>query len=469
MPSSIPGNTERPLRVAVVGAGPAGFYAAEALLKRPSLAVEIDLIERLPAPFGLLRYGVAPDHPKIKSIAVAYERIAADPRVRFLGNVGVRVQGDGESGALTIEDLLAHYDQVVVTTGCETDRRLGIPGEDLEGSLAATRFVAWYNGHPDHVDLDVKLNMDRVVVVGIGDVALDLARILLRNPEELATTDITDAALQALRGSRVREVVLLARRGPAQTAFAAKEFEDVLELDGVEVCTDVELVRGDLEHADPHAGTERHLLEVLSRSSASPPKPSARRLILRFLTSPVEVVGEDGRVIGVRVEKNELITDEDGKTSARGSGCYETLSAGLVLRSVGYRGVALEGMPFDEGKGVVPSREGRVVRGDEIYPRLYVAGWIKRGATGVVGTNKADAAATVTRMLEDLPTLPEKDAEGVGRAKIDELLRSRKVDVISWEDWTRIDARERERGAATAKVREKFTTTAAALAAARQQ
>lgn len=461
MPNTTPlPHLGRPLRVAVVGAGPAGFYTVEALLKRPGLDVDIDLFERLPAPYGLLRYGVAPDHPKIKSISVAYDRIADDPRVRYLGNVPV-----GDDG-LAVDELLAHYDQVVFATGCETDRHLGVAGEELAGSHPATAFVAWYNGHPDFVALPVDLSVERAVVVGIGDVALDLARMLLRDPEDLATTDITDEALAVLRGSSVREVVILARRGPAQAAFAAKEMEDIIELPGVRVVVDHAFVQSDLDAMDPHAGHDRHKLEVLARAATLPVREGDRRLVIRFLVSPAEIVGRDGRVTAVRIEHNEIVHDADGHASARGTGRFEDIDAGLVVRSVGYRGVAIAGLPFDERQGIVPNLDGRVLSEGTPVPGLYVAGWIKRGANGVVGTNKADAAATVARMLEDLVEQPLHEASVVSREAIDGLLRDRGLRVVTWEGWKRIDSCERERGAKAGKPREKLTSVAALVEAA---
>jgi ferredoxin--NADP+ reductase len=459
--SSAPlGSAERPLRVAVVGAGPAGFYTAEALLKQAGLHVDVDLLERLPAPYGLLRYGVAPDHPKIKGISAAYDRIAADARVRFLGNVDV---GHGPVG---VADLLACYDRVVFAIGCETDRHLGIRGEDLDGSHPATSFVAWYNGHPDHAALPVRFESERAVVVGIGDVAMDLARILLRDPEDLASTDIADRALAILRGSRVREVVILARRGPAQAAFAAKELEDIGELPGVDVHVDVPQVRADLAAMDPHAGHDRHKLEVLAALGEKPKTPAHKRLVLRFLASPSEIVGDGGRVGGVVVEETELVRDSDGRVSARGTGRLERLDTGLVVHSVGYRGVAVPGLPFDESHGILPNSDGRLLDGATVMPRLYAAGWIKRGASGVVGTNKGDAAATVARLVEDLASGSPLDAGEVGRAAIDGLLRARAVRVVSWEGWKAIDRAERERGQAAGKVREKFSSIEELLAAA---
>lgn len=460
MPPASPGSPERPLRVAVVGAGPAGFYTAEALLKQSAVQVDIDLVERLPAPYGLLRYGVAPDHPKIKGISAAYDRIAADRRVRFVGNVDV---GHGSVG---VSDLAACYDQVVFAIGCETDRHLGIPGEQLAGSHPATSFVAWYNGHPDHVALPVNLASERAVVVGIGDVAMDLARILLRNPEDLAGTDITSQALGILRGSRVREVLVLARRGPAQAAFAAKELEDIGELAGVDVHVDTALVRADLAAMDVHAGHDRHKLEVLAALGEAPKTPDHKRLVVRFLASPVEILGDGARVTGVRVEATEIRTDAEGHATAHGTGCFETIETGLVVHSVGYRGVPVPGLPFDDRSGTIPNADGRIVDGAAVVPNLYAAGWIKRGASGVVGTNKGDAAATVQRMLEDVGGLAAKPSNEVARAAFDDLLRRRGIRTVTWEGWQAIDRVERERGKSAGKVREKLTSFDELLAAA---
>jgi len=454
------GSPDRPLRVAVVGAGPAGFYTVEALLKHPEVRVDVDLFERLPAPYGLLRYGVAPDHPKIKSVSVAYDRLAEDARVRFLGNVAV---GTNDLG---VDDLVAHYDQVVLATGCETDRRLGIDGEDLAGSHCATSFVAWYNGHPDFTDLSVDLGVETAVVVGIGDVAMDLARMLLRDPADLASTDIAANALETLKRSRIRRVVILARRGPAEAAFAAKELEDITELPGLGMTVDARLVREALATVDPHDAHEKHKLEVLARLVDGGTPEASKHLEIRFLASPVAILGDAGRVVAVRIEHNEIADAEGGGRIARGTGRFEEIAAGLVLRSVGYLGVPIPGLPFDARRGIVPNSEGRVLADSGVLAGVYVAGWIKRGASGVVGTNKGDAASTVTRMLEDLPQLPQRDAAVVSRDAVDALLSARGVRVVTWEDWKRIDVAERERGGAAGKVREKFTRVDEMLKAA---
>jgi len=450
------GNPERPLRVAVVGSGPAGFYTADSLVKHKQINAEVDLFERLPAPYGLVRYGVAPDHQKIKSVTAAYDKLCENPKLRFFGNVHVG-QRD-----VSVDELVAHYDQVVFAVGCETDRHLGIAGEELAGSHPATSFVAWYNGHPDFTDYGVELDCERATIVGVGDVAMDLTRMLLQPHEELAKTDITGNALEVFKRSRVREVVLLARRGPAQAAFAAKELEDIVEMPGIDVIIDHQHVRADIDSGEEHDGLTKRKLEYLSTLATRKTGGGDRRMIFRFLTSPVEIVGDGGRVTGLRLEHNELVKDEKGRTSARGTGRFETIPAGLVFRSVGYRGVPIAGLPFDEKQGIVPNTDGRVQKNGEVLPNVYVSGWIKRGPSGVIGTNKSDAAATVQKMVEDIAgrTAPPRPKEA-----IDELLRARGVRVITWADWRRIDRLERERGAALGKVRDKLTSLPDVLSA----
>ncbi|HEX4335701.1 MAG TPA: FAD-dependent oxidoreductase [Polyangiaceae bacterium] len=450
------GNQERPLRVAVVGSGPAGFYTAESLVKHKQVVAEVDLFERLPAPYGLVRYGVAPDHQKIKSVTAAYDKLCENPKLRFFGNVHVG-QRD-----VSVEELVAYYDQVVFAVGCETDRHLGIPGEELAGSHPATSFVGWYNGHPDFVDYPVSLDGERALVVGVGDVAMDLTRMLLQPPAELAKTDIDRRALAVFERSRVREVVLLARRGPAQAAFAAKELEDIVEMPGIDVVIDHEHVRADIESGEEHDVLTKRKLEYMATLATRKVGNGDRRMIFRFLTSPVEVVGDGGKVTGLRVEHNELVKDHKGRSSARGTGRLETFDTGLVFRSVGYRGVPIAGLPFDEKQGIVPNLEGRVLRGGEVLPRVYVSGWIKRGPSGVIGTNKSDAAATVQKMVEDLAglTAPARPKEA-----IDALLASRGVRVVTLDDWHRIDRIERERGASLGKVRDKLTSLEDVLSA----
>jgi ferredoxin--NADP+ reductase len=444
------GSADCPLRVAVVGAGPAGFYTADALVKHDEPAVSVDIFERLPAPYGLVRYGVAPDHQKIKSVTKAYDKTARHPRVRFLGNVRV-CEGD-----LSMDELLTHYDQVVFCVGCETDRHLGIPGEDLVGSHPATSFVAWYNGHPSFLDYDVSLDAERAVIVGVGDVAMDLARMLTKTPEDLAQTDISDPALEVFRSSRVREVVVLARRGPGQAAFAPKELEDIVELPNVDVVVspaDIEAGRDTEATLDGLAKRKLAYLESLAGSQ----RTGAPRVVdLRFCWSPVRILGEGGRVTAVEIERNRLEVSDSGRVSARGTGERETLPAGLVFRSVGYRGVPLEGVPFHDAWGIIPNEAGRVTRDGAVWPRVYCSGWIKRGPSGVIGTNKSDAAATVTAMLEDAAALDPGERTPKSPDAIDALLASRSVRVVSFTDWKRLDEMEIRAGKASGRIRQKM-------------
>ncbi|HJQ50479.1 MAG TPA: FAD-dependent oxidoreductase, partial [Gaiellaceae bacterium] len=366
------------MRVAVVGSGPAGFYAAGALLSADPPA-EVDMIERLPTPWGLVRLGVAPDHPKLKSVSRAFERIAEQPGFRFLGNV--------EFGRdLEHADLVRLYDAVIYAVGAQTDRRLGIPGEDLPGSWAATEFVAWYNGHPDYQELAFDLSVERVVVIGNGNVALDLARMLALTHDELEPTDATDASIEAIASSPIREIVVVGRRGPSQAAFTTPELQEMGELAGADVVVDA----SDLEGAQPSGTNAERNVAVLKEFAARKPEGKPRRVVFRFFESPVAILGEE-RVEGVELVRNELDADERAVPTDE----HETLQCGLVFRSVGYHGVELPGVPFDARSGIIPNEGGRV------EPGVYCAGWIKRGPTGVIGTNKKDATETVELLLAD--------------------------------------------------------------------
>jgi ferredoxin/flavodoxin---NADP+ reductase len=424
------------LRVAVVGSGPAGFYAAGALLAA-DLPVEVDLIERLPTPWGLVRLGVAPDHPKIKSVSRAFERIALQPGFRFLGNVEV---GRDVQHA----ELLDLYDAVVYAVGAQSDRRMGIPGEDLPGSWAATEFVAWYNGHPDFQHLEFDLSGERAVVIGNGNVAVDVARMLALTPEELAPTDTTDAAIEAFVSAGIREIVMVGRRGPAEAAFTTPELQELGELAGADVIVDP----ADLEGAEPTDTNSERNLTVLREYAAREPEGKPKRLLLRFLASPVEISGAD-RVEAIELVRNRLVTDESGTRRAVATGERETLSCGIVFRSVGYRGVALPGVPFDEETGTIPNDRGRV------SPGLYVAGWIKRGPSGVIGTNKKDATETVELLLEDLREAPRKDRSA---DEVEALLLERGVRLVVYEGWTSIDDVERAAGEKLGRPRIKLCT-----------
>lgn len=436
-------------RAAIVGSGPAGFYAAEFLLRA---GVSVDLYERLPAPFGLVRYGVAPDHQTIKRVAAAFDRTAKHASFRFRGNVEI-----GKS--LGVDELRRAYPVVILAYGASTDRRLGVPGEDLLGSVAATSFVAWYNAHPDHLGDRYDLATERAVVVGVGNVALDVARVLVRRPDELATTDIADVALAALRESRVREVVLLGRRGPAEAAFDQGELEDIAKLADVEVSVEGALSFEVPEGAD---AAVRKNVEYLATLPREPSGKAERRVRLRLLASPLELVGEAGRVRAIRFEDNELVV-KDGRSVARGTGRVHELSTGLVVRSIGYQGLGVAGLPFDEKRGVIPNRCGRVLGPDEApVPGLYATGWIKRGPTGLIGTNKACAKETTDAVLADLETLPAPELEP---AVLDALLAERSAHVVSYDAWRLLDALEVERGQAKGKVREKLASVAEMLGA----
>jgi ferredoxin--NADP+ reductase len=441
---------------------------AQHLLARPGLEVQVDLFERLPTPFGLVRFGVAPDHEEIKRVARQFEKTATKPGFRFFGNVEV-------GRHLQLDDLRRHYHQVCFATGAQTDRRLGIAGEDLRGSHAATEFVAWYNGHPDYRDRTFDLSAERAVVVGVGNVAVDVSRILCRTPEELARTDIADYALAALRLSRVREVVMLGRRGPLQAAFTNAEIKELGELPAADIevrRTEVELdplSQAQLERSPERKSLERKL-EILRDFAARSRTGKARRLVLRFLVSPVELCGDgQGRVRAVKLVRNRLVEDGRGDLRAEPTGETEEIEAGLVFRSVGYRGVPLKDLPFDERRGVVPNRAGRVLdpATGEVCCGLYVSGWIKRGPTGVIGTNKPDAAETVEAMLEDAAAGRTLSPEHPDPGALDVLLRSRQPLAVTYADWVVLDRIEQARGKPLGRPRVKFTSVPEILAAIR--
>jgi ferredoxin--NADP+ reductase len=431
------------MRVAVVGSGPAGFYAAGALLSADP-PVEVDMIERLPTPWGLVRLGVAPDHPKLKTVSRAFERIAEQPGFRFLGHV--------ELGRdLDHEDLVRFYDAVIYAVGAQTDRRLGIPGEDLPGSWPATEFVAWYNGHPDHQQLELDLDVERAVVIGNGNVALDIARMLALTHEELAPTDATDASIAAIAGSSLREIVVIGRRGPAQASFTTPELHEMGDLAGADVIVDPR----DLEGAEPKDTNSERNLAVLSELAAREPEGKPRRVVFRFFRSPVAILGED-RVEGIELVRNELDANERAVPTEE----HETLACGLVFRSVGYHGVELPGVPFDTRSGTIPNEGGRV------EPGVYAAGWIKRGPTGVIGTNKKDASETVQLLLEDAAAgrlEPKPDATA---AAVDALLAERGARVVEYDGWCAIDEAERAAGEKSGRPRVKLCSREELLAAA---
>lgn len=451
-----PGTVDNPLRVAIIGSGPSGFYAAERLQREKGLCAAIDMFERLPTPYGLVRGGVAPDHQKIKSVTRVYDRIAGKDDFRFFGNVTF-------GSDIHLADLQAHYHAAIFAVGAQTDRELGIPGEDLPGSHAATEFVAWYNAHPDYRERQFDLSTTDVAVVGLGNVAMDVVRILARTTGELHGTDIADYALAELADSEVRNIHVLGRRGPAQSAFTNPEIRELGEMEDAEVVVAPEEVELDpLSRAYVDSGASRTAtrnVEILGNYSRQATRGSRRRIIMRFLTSPVEILG-DGRVEAIRLVRNELQARDNGYLSARPTDIYETIPVGLVFRSVGYRGVPLPGLPFYDPWGIIPNEKGRVLReheGAEALPGLYVVGWIKRGPSGVIGTNKPDAVETVTMLLEDLnagqlwrPDAPAPDA-------VDALLDGRGLRYVSFADWQRLDELEQERGAELGRPRLKYS------------
>jgi ferredoxin--NADP+ reductase len=454
--------TDSPIRIAVIGSGPAGFYAAGHLLKDSAERFEVDMLERLPTPWGLVRSGVAPDHPKIKSVTRIYEKTAAHPRFRFFGNL---VFGEHVSR----EELLSRYHAVVYATGTPVDRPLDIPGAELAGSHAATEFVGWYNGHPDHTDLEVDLrSAERAVVIGNGNVAIDVARMLVLAPSELAPTDTADHALEVLADSRVSEVVIVGRRGPAQAAFTNPELLELGELADADVIVDpAELDRALAVHdsgAEENI-TSRRNVEILRTYADRAPAGRPKRIFLRFLLSPAALLPDErGRLGAVELVRNELVPTSDGGLRAKPTDERETIPAGLAFRAIGYRGIPLPGVPFDERTGTIPHDAGRVLDSPSgaPLPGEYVVGWIKRGPSGVIGTNKKDAQQTVDAILADLLSddgaVRALDPDAADPVKIEALLRERQPALVTYDGWSSIDRHERSLGESSGRPRVKLTT-----------
>ena len=442
------GSGQKPLLVAVVGSGPGGFYAVQALF-RSEHAVRVDMLDRLPTPFGLVRGGVAPDHPKIKEASLVYEKIAESPDFRFFGDVTV-------GGDVGVDDLRRTHHAVIFACGAEVDRRLGIPGEDLPGSHTATEFVGWYNGHPDYLDRVFDFSQRVAVIIGQGNVAADVARMLARPAEELAPTDVAEHALVALAESKIRDIHVVGRRGPAQAKFTTVELRELGEITECDPVVDAaDLALGPVSQAEVDDKRGKVALKNLGlfRDFASR-RPSAdhRRLHFHYLEGPLELVGGD-RLEGVVLGKNRLQGEPFGQ-SAEATDNNRVLACGLLFRSIGYRGLPIEGVPFDGRRGIFPNRDGRIVDGDRVLPGLYAAGWIKRGPTGIIGTNKPDSVATVKALIDDLPGLEAGDKPGAGG--LESVLAERGVRWVSYADWRRIDAAEVGRGKACGKPREKF-------------
>jgi len=455
-------------KIAVIGSGPAGFYAAGELFRQQSWEIKVDMFERLPTPFGLVRGGVAPDHQKIKSVQKIYSRIAENENFRFFGNV--------EFGRDIFQaDLLEHYDAVIYSVGSPADRELGIPGEDLSGSHSATEFVAWYNGHPDFCDYKFDLSAKNAFVIGIGNVALDVARILAKTPEELAETDIADYALDALRASQLEDIWLVGRRGPVQAAFSPAELREFMELAEADVVVEQNVLELDAEsqqilETDASNDTKKNI-EILKQISLRDVSAKKRRVHFLFLSSPVEISGND-KVEKISLVRNQLLKREDGSLAAQPTEKINEAAAELVFRSIGYHGQPLPDLPFDQKSGTIPNECGQVKdpeNGNKLRNREYVAGWIKRGPSGVIGTNKQDAVETVHRMLETF--LNEKMEAGKNCANPDivPLLENRKVEYVSFADWKLIDVHETEAGQKQGRPRVKLTSIAEMLSVIRQK
>jgi ferredoxin/flavodoxin---NADP+ reductase len=449
----------RPYHVAIVGSGPSGFFAAASLLKAAdaseTIEIAVDMLEMLPTPWGLVRSGVAPDHPKIKSISTQFEKTGQDPRFRFFGNVVV-----GEH--VHASELAERYDAVVYAVGAQSDRALNIPGENLAGSIAAVDFVGWYNAHPNFEEATPDLSGARAVVVGNGNVALDVARILVTDPEVLGLTDIADHALESLRPSGVDEVVVIGRRGPLQTAFTTLELRELGVLENVDVIVDPAQLEGVTDEDAAAAGkTAKQNINVLRDYAKRAPRPGHRRIVLRFMTSPIEIKGDD-KVEHIVLGRNELATDEKGWVAAKDTGEREELPVQLVVRSVGYRGVPTPGLPFDEKTATIPNTDGRV----DGRRNEYVVGWIKRGPTGVIGTNKKDSQETVDTLLTDLAGAGEErraDVEADRADKLAEWLASRQPKLVTSAHWELIDRHERAAGEPHGRPRVKLPSLAKLL------
>jgi ferredoxin--NADP+ reductase len=424
------------LRAAIVGAGPSGFYAAGQLLAED---FAVDLIDKLPTPFGLVRFGVAPDHPKIKNVTRVFEKTATNENFRFFGAV--------ELGRdITREELLERYDLVLYTLGTSSDNRLGIEGEDLEGSHPATTFVAWYNGHPGATENEFDLTCDRAVVIGNGNVAIDVARMLVLDADEVQPTDTADHAVEAFKTHNIREVIILGRRGPAQAAFTNPELLELGELKRADVIVDPEQMKLDelsqkwldSDLAEP---TNRRNVDIMTEYSTREPEGKSHRVVLQYLRSPVEILGDGEKVTGIRVEVNEIVDDGNGNPKAVGTGVTEDIECGLVFRSIGYRGEPVDTVPFEPKRGLIRNEGGRVTDDDgNPLPGEYVSGWVKRGPSGVIGTNKKDSADTVERIVEDRDAGKLLSKPSLGDNA--EWLKTKVPDLVEWPGWTKINEHE---------------------------
>ncbi|MCH8079576.1 MAG: NADP oxidoreductase [Proteobacteria bacterium] len=444
------GSEKNPLCIAIVGSGPSGFYAAEALIKS-DIDVKVDMLERLPSPYGLVRSGVAPDHPKLKQAILLYDKIAQSPAFNLIANVTV-----GKD--ISVDELRGSHHAIIFTCGAESDRRLGIPGEDLAGSYTATEFVAWYNGHPDYRERQFDLSNEVAVIIGQGNVAADVARILSKTADELKHTDISEHALDALAESKIKDIYVIGRRGPAQAKFTPKELREFGELkncDAVVDPTEMELNEASNKELEEKTNiVSKKIVNLFQEYSSRPISGKLRRCHFQFLRSPVELLG-NSKLENVKIEYNQLSGDPF-KQSAKGSGKTYELETGILFRSIGYRGIPMKGVPFHDSWGIFPNVDGRITENNEIVPQFYTAGWIKRGPSGIIGTNRACSVATVNSLLADLDAL-DSAGQKAGVEALYSLLDSRNVRYLNYQEWTKIDAIEVERGQAKGKPREKIT------------
>ena len=452
------GGKDRPLRIAIVGSGPSAFYSADVLFKS-EVNICVNMFDRIFAPFGLVRYGVAPDHPKIKTVTKVYEKIASHPNYHFFGNVEV-----GKD--ITIHQLRKFHDAVIFAYGASSDRKLGIVGESsLKGIHTATEFVAWYNGHPDYKDYKFDLSGNSAVIIGQGNVALDVARVLCKTVDELKHTDITEYALDTLAESKIKNVHIIGRRGPAQSAFTPSEISEFESLeDCVPVIDSKELELNEAsqkELEDPKNRQKQKNFEILKRLANITDTSKSKKAYIQFRKSPSAIYGTDsGQVDRIYLEKNKLFGEENHQKSM-GTGIKETLECSILFRSVGYRGLPIEGLAFNGNWGVVANVEGRVSDSEHVSTGLYAVGWIKRGPSGIIGSNKPDAQETVKHLLSDIDLLiPGKNPSN---AMLVDFFKERNIRYVSYDDWKKLDAEELRRGESCGKPRVKFCDTEEAL------
>ena len=448
-------------RVAVIGSGPSGFYAVGELLKQKEMPVKVDLFDRLPTPYGLVRGGVAPDHQNIKRVAKSYDRLLKTENIRFIGNVTLGTD-------IQVSELEERYHVVMYATGNEAARKLNIPGEDLNGVHSATEFVFWYNGHPDYCTRQFSLqDGKRIAIIGNGNVSIDVARIIAKRPDKLAETDIAEYALAGLKKCPVEEVLLLGRRGPAQSAFSPKEIEELAALDG----SDLTVLHKDIEQSNqPHnlkwlendaPPTAQKNMDFLREQVKFGEGEKDRKIRCCFYVSPTEFLGKDGRLTHMRLQRNQLV-EKNGRLSARSTGEEWLEEVQLVFKAIGYRGIPIPGVPFDDWRGIIPNVEGRVIdlESNEHKRGHYVVGWAKRGPTGLIGTNRSDAEDTVEILLKDVNELSQREIQA---NDILELLSARGVRTVDSNDWFVLDQEELRRGKEKEKVRDKFTSVEAML------